>query len=170
MRKWCTVLAVLGLTGLTGLTGLAVAAPATAQTASQDRVAAAAASCDPEWPGRNGSMYAWRYTGCEGLLGSSQGNDPNWGDSSGPFQGSDNNAASSVMNAGYVGGNDVVAFYRLSDYQWSQGYGCLLPGEYYADDLSDNRFQYGGSLVIDNNITSHKWVNANECLVTSIIT
>ncbi|QOV36138.1 hypothetical protein IM697_40015 [Streptomyces ferrugineus] len=42
------------------------------------------------------------------------------------------------MNSGYIGGLGIVAFYNA--YNYRGGYSCLAPGEYYADNLSDNTF------------------------------
>jgi hypothetical protein len=139
-----------------GLTPLGLALPATAQAAT------AGANCDAKWPGRDGYVRAWDGKDCSGTyLGGSQSSDSDWGDTSGPFRGSDANTASSVMNSGYTGGNDVVAFYYLPDYAYASGYGCLSPYEYYVDDLSRNTFTTGYNM--DNNIMSHRWVSSGGC-------
>ena len=65
------------------------------------------------------------------------------------------------MNRGYPGGLDVAKFYENSDV--SGGHVCLLPGELYADDLSDSRFSNGAP--VNDNISSHQWVNRNSCAV-----
>ncbi|MER6633779.1 hypothetical protein ABT301_37155 [Streptomyces sp. NPDC000987] len=148
MHKIGTVVAALGLAAL----GLAV--PATAQAATTG------ANCDAKWPGRDGYVRAWDGTDCSGTyLGGTQGNDSAWGDTSGAFQGYDENRASSVMNSGYTGGYDVVAFYFYAGY--TGGYGCLSPYEYYVDDLSRNTFTSGYNM--NNNIMSHKWVPSSAC-------
>ncbi|MGW6456381.1 hypothetical protein ACWF94_10710 [Streptomyces sp. NPDC055078] len=116
-----------------------------------------------------GYMYAWDATFCNGSpLGGSAGNDPDWGDAAGPFRGSDANRASSVMNKGYAGNLDVVAFYDSTNYNHNLGYGCLSVGEKYADDLRDNRFTNG--LSANNSIRSHRWVNSNGCAAGSWLT
>jgi hypothetical protein len=151
MRKLWAVVATLGLTAL----GLAL--PATAQAAPTG------ANCDREWPGRDGYVRAWDGKDCSGTyLGGTQASDPDWGDAAGPYRGTDANRASSVMNSGYIGGNDVVAFYYWSDYDYDLGYGCLLPSEYYVDDLSRNTFTVTG-YNMDNNIMSHRWVSRSGC-------
>ncbi|MFR9794379.1 hypothetical protein ACL02U_00470 [Streptomyces sp. MS06] len=151
MRKLTMTIAALGLAAA----GTTV--PAAAATAAPD--VAAANHCNSVWPGRNGQMYAWNSTYCYNLLGHTAGNDSNWGDNAGAFRGSDQDAASSVMNAGYVGNLDVVAFYYYSGY--SGGYGCLSPNEYFVDDLSRNTFTTGYNM--NNNIRSHRWVNSTNC-------
>ncbi|MGW7042017.1 hypothetical protein ACWGDT_04680 [Streptomyces avermitilis] len=152
MRKLSIALATLGLAAL----GLAV--PATAH---------ASAGCDAKWPGRDGNVRAWKDADCQGeLLGVTPGSDPNWGDGAGPFQGSDVNVASSVMNSGYVGGKDVVAFYYLTNYN-DTSYGCLKPGELYVDNLGRNHFTNGANM--NDNVMSHTWVAASACAPGSFI-
>ncbi|WP_307535291.1 hypothetical protein [Streptomyces sp. V3I8] len=65
------------------------------------------------------------------------------------------------MNSGTIGGKDVVAFYWNANYN-SQSYGCLAPGEKYADSLADNTYS-GGSYSMDDSIASHAWVTASAC-------
>ena len=152
MRKLTLTAAVLGLAAL----GLAV--PANAHAVS---------GCNAKWPGRDGNVRAWRGADCQGeLLGVTLGNDPDWSDGYGPFQGSDANAATSVMNSGYIGGKDVVAFYYLSGYP-SSAYGCLKPGEKYVDDLSRDVFTNGEHM--DGEIMSHVWVASSACAPGSFI-
>jgi hypothetical protein len=164
MRKLGTAVAALGL----AVAGLATTAPAV----QADEVKAQA-GCASAWPGRNGYMYAWQNVNCGVLLGATQGNDGNWADGSGAFTGSDNDKASSVMNAGYLGGRDVVAFYRNAGHQTQYGYGCLAPGELYADWLGDNYYYdwLGSSDVpMNDSISSHLWVYASGCPSGSWIT
>ncbi|MFE3165770.1 hypothetical protein [Streptomyces sp. NPDC059224] len=154
MRKLTVSLATLGLAAF----GLAV--PATAHAGS---------GCDAQWNylGRDGRVRAWDGYDCSGLyLGDDTGSDPNWGDSYGEFKGADANRASSVMNNGYVGGKDVVAFYYYKEYD-DTAYGCLKPGELYVDDLSRNWFT--NSVTMDNAIESHTWVAASACAPGSFI-
>ena len=154
MRKLAISAAVAGLAAL----GLAVPA-APAQAAPQG---ARAFYCDAEWNshGRDGNVRAWSSTDCTGtLLGVTPGNDLNWGDNEGAFQSFDLVHASSVMNSGYVGGRDVVAFYFLSG--GSGSYACLSPYELYVDDLSRNTFT--NNVVVEDNIGSHRWVYSSEC-------
>ncbi|MER5860494.1 hypothetical protein ACFV2Z_38355 [Streptomyces sp. NPDC059688] len=141
-----------------GLAALGFALPASAHAAS---------GCNAKWPGRDGNVRAWRDADCQGeLLGVTAGNDSNWGDPYGPFTGTDANAASSVMNSGYVGGKDVVAFYYFADYP-SDAYGCLKPGELYVDNLGRNNFTNGRNM--NDNIMSHVWVAASACAPGSFI-
>jgi hypothetical protein len=165
MRKLSSAFAVLALSAV------GLMAPAAAQAAPAAGTAAQAAlPCNDKWPGRNGYMYAWSGKDCGGtLLGSTQGSDSDWGNGAGPFQGSDDNSASSLMNAGYFGDNEVLAVYRLTGHQHQEGYGCLLPGEYFASDLSGDVFQNGGYKVIDNRISSHRWVDRSGCTDLSLI-
>lgn len=154
MRKLTVSLATLGLAAL------GIALPAAAH---------AGPGCNANWNahGRDGNVRAWDGTDCGGtLLGVTPGNDPEWGDSAYPFQGSDVNRASSVMNSGFVGGKDVVAFYYLGGYD-DRAYGCLLPGEKYVDDLGRNRYTNG--VYMDNSIESHAWVTSSACAPGSFI-
>lgn len=154
MRKLGIAVTVMGLTAL----GLAV--PATAAQATG--TGALGAVCDSKWPGRDGYVRAWDGKDCSGTyLGGTESWDSDWGNSSGPFQGSDANRASSVMNSGFTGGRDVVAFYRLTGFDAPGGYNCLKAQELYVDDLSRNTYTNGQNM--NNSISSHQWVNANAC-------
>ncbi|MEV5814235.1 hypothetical protein CJI59_17350 [Streptomyces sp. Alain-F2R5] len=149
MRKTAAALAALGLAvlGVSATTTTAHAGP----------------NCDAKWPGRDGMVRAWQLNDCSGIyLGGTASYDSDWGNSSGPFQGSDENRASSVMNSGHVGSYDIVAFYRLTNY--GGGYACLKPGELYADNLSDNTFSNGDP--VDNRISSHQWVDSCGHILT----
>ncbi|CAL9568925.1 hypothetical protein [Streptomyces sp. enrichment culture] len=150
MRKTAAAFAALGLAVL--------GVSATATTAH------AGPTCDAKWPGsRDGMVRAWQLNDCSGTyLGGTGSYDSDWGNSSGPFQGSDENRASSVMNSGYIGSYDIVAFYRLPGY--GGGYTCLKPGEKYADKISDNTFTNGDP--VDNRISSHRWVNSCGHILT----
>lgn len=148
MRKLGTVLAALGLAAAIGAT----VPVASAQASTQSGV------CGGKWI-RNGYVYAWDGYDCAGSpIGKSAGNDSNWNDSAGDFRAA-GNKASSVMNGGYLGGKDVVAFYYFAGS--SGDYACLAPGEKYADNLSDNTFTNGA--IVNNNIMSHLWVTASAC-------
>ncbi|MEV4947005.1 hypothetical protein [Streptomyces sp. NPDC053755] len=150
MRKSGAAVAALVL----ALTG---AVTSTTTTTAQ---ATASGGCNSAWPGRNGHMYAWRDIYCVGLLGNTAGSDDHWGDAYGPFTGLDANNASSVMNAGYTGGRDVVKFFFVPQYE-AASYACLDPTEYFADDLRDNTFTNGA--LVNDNIMAHKWVTDGEC-------
>ncbi|MDK1344686.1 peptidase inhibitor family I36 protein [Streptomyces sp. 378] len=144
MRKFSVTAAVLGLAAL----GLAV--PATAQAAES---AVPGPVCNSKWGPRNGNMYAWQDLDCGGtLLIATPGNSSNWGTAA-------NDKATSVMNRGYTGGLDHVAFYQNDNY--GGGHACLAPGELYADNLTDNRFTNG--VNVNDNITSHRWVARSAC-------
>lgn len=69
------------------------------------------------------------------------------------------------MNAGTLGGQDVVAFYRNINYAHQDGGICLSPHELYADDLRDNTYFPRGEVMylIENTISSHRWVTAGDC-------
>ncbi|UUU29548.1 peptidase inhibitor family I36 protein [Streptomyces sp. CA-210063] len=144
MRKFTVTAALLGLTAL----GLAV--PTTAAQAADSAVV----DCGGLWGPRNGNMYAWEHPNCQGtLLYVGAGNSGDWGDAS--------DRASSVMNRGYVGILDHVAFYDHANY--SGGHGCLAPGELYAADLSHNRYSDG--TIANNSISAHRWVNRSFCSI-----
>ncbi|MFF3288154.1 hypothetical protein [Streptomyces sp. NPDC003023] len=156
MAKTRIAAAALGLAALGSiLTGTSAQAAATAEAGVQ------AAGC-ADWYNSHagdGNMWAWDYTYCDTRLGYSQGNDSNWSDGSGPFQGGDNDDATSIMNTGVADTYDTVKFYRHSGY--GGGHGCLTRGEKYADSLGDNTFSDGSSA--NNNISSHKWVSSGSC-------
>lgn len=154
MRKFAITAAVVGLTAL----GLAV--PAT--TAQAAGTGTQATGCNSKWPGRNGNVYAWDGYDCQGTrLGYTAGNDSDWNASGGGFVNAWDKA-SSVMNAGYTGGYDVVQFFYWQNYgDLYPGYTCLSPNEYFADNLSDNYFTNG--YVVNNNIRSHRWVASGSC-------
>jgi hypothetical protein len=152
-NKIGTAVAVLGLTALS-LT-------ATATTAQ------AGSGCDAQWAGRSGNVYAWQHWDCGGyVLGVTPGNDPAWGDGYGAFRHPAQYEASSVMNAGFIGGNDVVAFYGAALYSGTPV--CLSPHEVYADNLTDNYYPGGG--VVNDRIYSHRWVTASACAAGSWLT
>ncbi|MEU0649074.1 hypothetical protein [Streptomyces umbrinus] len=160
MRRPVTAAVVIALTSL-GLLAPTTSAGAAAQEYR----------CQQEWPGRDGNVRAWTDYGCDGnLLGVTPGDDRFWGDSSGAFQSIAYKEASSVMNSGFVGGKDVVAFYYDKDYQYQNGYVCLAPGELWADNLTDNYFTNRPGQVVNDRIGSHRWVTASECGAGSWLT
>ncbi|MGW0942001.1 peptidase inhibitor family I36 protein [Streptomyces sp. NPDC002623] len=144
MRKFTVTAALVALTAL----GVVVPT-ATAQAAGST---VAGPGCDSKWGPRNGNVYAWQDLDCQGaqLIGT-PGNSTYWGAS--------NDKATSVMNRGYTGGRDVVAFYQ--DINYGGGHACLKPGELYADNLTDNAFTNG--VNVNDAITSHQWVVASAC-------
>ncbi|BBC31604.1 uncharacterized protein SGFS_028980 [Streptomyces graminofaciens] len=144
MRKFTVTAALLGLTAL------GVVVPATTSQAADSAVRGP--GCDSKWGARNGNMYAWDFQDCQGdPIIVDAGNSDNWGNAS--------NRASSVMNRGFTGNNAIVKFYYLTGR--GGGHTCLLPGELYADNLTDNTFT--NNITVDNNIMSHQWVNRDAC-------
>ncbi|GAB2879105.1 hypothetical protein GCM10027074_54280 [Streptomyces deserti] len=112
-------------------------------------------NCDRLWRTyqNDGNVRAWRDLDCTGeLLGVTPGGDSNWHDGSGPFQGSDGDAATSLMNTG-TPGIDNVQFYVHAGY--GGGTGCVARAEYYVDSLTDNRFSDGSAA--NDAISSHRW-------------
>lgn len=95
MRKARHLLATLVTTAALGL---ALPLPA-AQAAGS---AVAGAGCDAEYfkYKGDGKVRAYHETDCRILLGADAGDDPNWGDGAGMFQGGDNDSAFSVLNTG----------------------------------------------------------------------
>ncbi|MEV0379051.1 hypothetical protein [Nonomuraea sp. NPDC050643] len=160
-------------TGLT-ITALAVSLSA-APAAAADPVGVQATRCQQEWdavqaPGhRDGKVRIWQDAFCTNALGHDENDDRDWGDGTGDIKKA-TNKVSSVMNNGTLGGYDVVAFYDYTAYDWRYGYTCLKPGEYYADDLSNNKFsertvgEHAGKAFSANDaISSHKWVTEADC-------
>ncbi|GHJ41600.1 hypothetical protein [Streptomyces sp. TS71-3] len=146
MRKLSAVVAALALAGLG-----AVVPAGTAQ---------ASTACDNAWAGAtSGDFYAYSNANCSGFLGKAAGDDSNWGDGSGSFQGSDTNSASSVLTRGTSG--LAVAVYNGTGTDWGGGYTCLRKSEYYASNLSDNKFTSGAG--VDNAISSHRWASESAC-------
>ncbi|MET8216190.1 peptidase inhibitor family I36 protein [Streptomyces hirsutus] len=144
MRKFTVTAALLGLTAL------GVVVPATTSQAAGSTVAGP--GCDSKWGPRNGNMYAWEDLDCSGAeLIRSAGNSDWWVGSQ--------DRATSVMNRGFTGGLDHVAFYENSGF--GGGHACLAPGELYADNLTDNRFTNG--VNANDTISSHRWVARSAC-------
>ncbi|WP_328501900.1 hypothetical protein OG828_20015 [Streptomyces sp. NBC_00457] len=79
------------------------------------------------------------------------------GDSSGPFQRNNDNAATSVLFKGTTG--LAVKFYEGPGY--SGGHLCLEASEAYADSLAGTTFSNG--TPANDNISSHRWVPSSEC-------
>ncbi|MDJ1645383.1 peptidase inhibitor family I36 protein [Streptomyces pakalii] len=147
MRKFTVTVALIGLTAL------GVTAPTAAAQATENTVAAN--GCATKTTPRDGKMYAWDTLDCQGpSMYSATGNSNYWG-------AADTDKASSVINRGFLGGLDVVMFFRNTNQ--SGPHTCLTPGELYADDLRDNRFTDGS--VVTNAISSHKWVTRSACSV-----
>ncbi|MGR4880687.1 hypothetical protein ACIPUC_14935 [Streptomyces sp. LARHCF249] len=144
MRKIPAILATAALAGL----GVIVPT-ATAQAAD---------TCSDNYTNlSSGYMAAYDGANCTGAeLGKSAGNDTDWGNSTGSFQGWEENEASSILNKG----NDYeVKFYSLTNY--AGGHICLSRNEAYASDLSNDTMHNGVSA--NNTISSHQWVSSSNC-------
>ncbi|MEU2251330.1 hypothetical protein [Streptomyces sp. NPDC019224] len=139
---------------LIALTTIAVASLGAVVPAS----AAEAAGCaSAKSAALSGYMYAYDSINCSGHLGHAKGDDLDWGDSAGSFQGSDTNRASSILNKGV---NYEVAFYNGTG-SGGGGYICLSRAEGYASNLTDDYFTTGYSA--NNSISSHKWSAHSSC-------
>ncbi|MFI1226312.1 MULTISPECIES: hypothetical protein [unclassified Streptomyces] len=137
------------------LTVMAMAALGTALPVS---TAHAAADCHGAYEGaKAGYMYAYDSANCIGFLGRAKGMDSNWGDSSGSFQGGDTNKATSILNKGTT---LEVQFFNGTG-TWTGGYTCLARSEWFASNLSDNKFSSGAT--VNNAISSHRWVTGPTC-------
>ncbi|MEV8353410.1 hypothetical protein ACFVTT_17990 [Streptomyces niveus] len=137
------------------LTVLAMAALGTVVPAS---AAHAAPSCATAYEDASRTyMYAYSSANCVGFLGKAKGNDLNWGDSGGSFQGGDTNKATSVLNRG----TDVVQFFNGTGTDWTGGNICLKSSERFASSLADNDFSSGVSA--NDAISSHRWVLGGAC-------
>lgn len=137
------------------LTVLAMAALGTVVPAS---AAHAAPTCATAYESASRTyMYAYSSANCVGFLGKAAGNDSNWGDSGGSFQGGDTNVATSVLNKG----SDVVQFFNGTGMDWTGGNICLKSIERFASSLHDNEFSSNQSA--DNAISSHRWVIGGAC-------
>ncbi|MFF4384572.1 hypothetical protein [Kitasatospora sp. NPDC001547] len=146
---------------------LTAALPSGTAVADSSREAGVVDTCSPYRTQWAGAVIAWEDTWCTGsLLGTALGNDANWGDASGPFQGSDNNRASSVMNNGLSDPNGLVhvAFYRDAGGgdAWRNGYACLRQGQF-VGNLALRVFGGGGGGEVADAISSHQWVTTGAC-------
>lgn len=146
MRKIPAVLATLAVAGL-----WAAVLPVNS---------AQAATCASRYPGATLEyMFAYDALNCTSShLGLARGNDQDWGDSAGSFQGSDTNRASSVINRGRT---SDVKFYNGTGAFPNGGYICLTKVEGFVSDLRDDFFTSGP--VVDNAISSHQWVVPGTC-------
>ncbi|MFJ5737269.1 hypothetical protein [Streptomyces microflavus] len=127
--------------------------------------AAEAATCYDEFyeTALAGYVYAYDGANCVGQLGLAVGNDQNWGDSGGSFQGSDNNKASSILNKGNY--SEVKFFQYPTTYTGYNPHICLSRAEGYASNLSDNYFMgERAEGTANNNISGHIWVDRTACV------
>ncbi|WP_233416102.1 hypothetical protein [Streptomyces sp. N35] len=87
-----------------------------------------------------GYMYAYQDHSCHGgVLGYSNSWDSDWGNSSGPFRGTDTNNASSILNKGSI----AVKFHNETGQDWGGGHICLSKNEAYASNIADDYFTEG---------------------------
>ncbi|HWU06015.1 MAG TPA: hypothetical protein VN520_06415 [Streptomyces sp.] len=148
MRKIPAALAALALAGLGAIV------PAT--------TAQAAETCSDNYTGAlSGYMYAYEHAYCVNHIGNSASWDSDWGNSSGPFQGSDTNRASSILNKG---NSSEIQFFNGTGQDWAGGHICLSRNEAYASNLNNDEFHNN----IDDNgsandaISSHRWVTPGD--------
>ena len=125
--------------------------------------AAPAATCWDNFENAlDGYVYAYNGYNCEGQLGLAIGDDQNWGDSGGSFQGSDNNRASSVLNKGLYSQVKFLANPNIGNN--FNPHICLTRAEGFASNLSDNYFEnesiWGSA---NNSISAHIWVPRTAC-------
>jgi hypothetical protein len=151
MRKISVLLATLGL----------VIAGALFPVASAQ---AASANCDEEWRGATfGHFYAYEIFHCTIKLGSSAGDDANWGNSSGGFQGGDTNEAGSLLHKGTSG--LAVKVYNGTSH--TGAYSCVKKSEYYVSVLHDDYLTGGvhpsDRVSANDTISSHEWVRESAC-------
>ncbi|MFE0948521.1 peptidase inhibitor family I36 protein [Streptomyces mutabilis] len=144
MRKTLAAAATLGLATL------GVLVPASGAQAS--------AACDNAWhSAASGYFYAYDHDNCSGQLGRDVDDDAHWADSSGAFQGGDNDDAQSLLHKGTSG--MAVKVYQHANY--GGGHACLAKSEYYMSDLSAQKFSNGA--WVNQSISSHKWVWHADC-------
>ncbi|WP_399887774.1 hypothetical protein ACGH7X_24010 [Streptomyces sp. BBFR51] len=145
---------ILAATATLGLAGLGVIVPATG--------AQAATTCDKAWNNaRSGYFYAYDGQNCIGNIGSTDSWDSDYGNSSGPFQGSDTNRASSILHKGTSG--LAVQVFNGTGQDWSGGHTCIKKSEYYMSDLVGDSFTSGKKYLVNNGISSHRWVPEDKC-------
>lgn len=115
---------------------------------------AEAASVSSTRAAADGNLYAWEHSWKNGRQAAWYGDSTNWADRN------MRNQASSVDNQGYAGAYDDVRLY------WDVSYGgasYCLPNANYLMDMRYDYFPHngaGGGQALDNNISSHRWVNS----------
>lgn len=141
-----------------GISTLGVAVPVTTAQA-------AASNCDNAYNAADfGYFYAYDASDCRTLLGRTQSWDSDWGNSTGPFQGGDSNAARSILNKGTSGA--AVQVFNGAGQDWAGGNACLTTGEVsggeaYMSDLAGQYFSSG--FEVNNKISSHRWIDPDSC-------
>ncbi|GGT12019.1 hypothetical protein GCM10010271_13590 [Streptomyces kurssanovii] len=160
MRKTIATVAALGLAAL----------GATVPASSAGAATTASGYCDYLWNGKdnNGNplatwnyFYAYKNTNCDGYLGRSAGEDSNWGNDQGAFQGGDTNQAGSLLLKTTDSGLAVKVFNGTGT-DWGGGYNCIRGNEFYISSLHDGEAFTSGALVRDE-ISSHRRVAAADC-------
>ncbi|GGQ44871.1 hypothetical protein OIE82_16075 [Streptomyces althioticus] len=108
----------------------------------------------------SGYMSAYDKINCDGFLGMAKGNDKNWGDKAGSFQGNDIFRASSLVNKGT---RSEVKFFLGSGAN-SNFHICLTRAEGFVRDLRDD-YWLGDKTFgsVNNSIGSHIWVGRTAC-------
>jgi hypothetical protein len=113
----------------------------------------------------SGYMSAYSSINCDGFLGLAEGNDLNWGDSSGSFRGGDANQASSAVNKGNY---SEVKFY-LGTGANHNFHICLTRAEGFVSNLTDDYWlgerNFGS---VNNAIGSHRWVDRTACSALAV--
>ncbi|MFD3416123.1 hypothetical protein [Streptomyces cyaneofuscatus] len=139
---------ILATAAALGLAGLGVLVPATSAQAST--------ACNNAYNSiALGNFIAWDGTNCGGTrLGITESWDSDWGNSSGPFQGSDTNRASSVMHKGAT--EMRVQLFNGTGQDWAGGHTCLTQGEKYMSSLAGQYFTSG--VAVNDEISSHRWI------------
>lgn len=111
----------------------------------------------------DGNVRAFDYEDCHGkMIVEDTDNDVNWDESGDVYDANDR--AGSVMNNGFPDTYDMVAFYQHAHYEG--GYACLTRGEKYADNLNQAKDVYTNGVLINNTISSHRWVFDCHWMVT----
>ncbi|WP_328358511.1 hypothetical protein OG800_20810 [Streptomyces sp. NBC_00445] len=140
MRKILATAATLGLASLGAIV------PATG--------AQAATPCENAYNAlASGRFAAYNATNCGTLLGSTEGQDQDWGNSTGVFSGRDTNQATSLINKG-TSGMRVQLFNGTGD-DWAGGNTCLAAGEKISN--LDNQY-FSTGIEVNNQISSHRWI------------
>ncbi|MDQ1037569.1 hypothetical protein QFZ75_003985 [Streptomyces sp. V3I8] len=119
-----------------------------AESGSQDTRSARLASSD-------GYLHVYTQPYGSGTECKWEGNSNNWG--------ACRNLTSDIWNNAYLGGNDAVDLYTAPDA--GGAHACIDAGDRWIDTTTNQyHFTYGAGLEgfgqsINNNISSHRWVN-----------
>ncbi|MFB7612627.1 hypothetical protein [Streptomyces gardneri] len=161
------------ITAIAAALGAAVLAAVVPAAGAQAAPVASTASpyCDYLWNGKdnNGNplatwnfFYAYVNTNCDGYLGRSDGQDANWGNDQGAFQGTDIDRASSLLLKTADATLAIKVFDGTGE-DWGGAYSCVRGDEFYVASLHDaaDKFTNGSSAA--DRISSHKRVPASDC-------